>query len=294
MTETQIALDEMLKENTGRHILDSGGAYGRNWERNQDINFDEVPPIDLRFNRWKANDGKFYQDVEMSFHIYHWLDNILDYEKKLDEMFLEWCEYDDPDNNKSWLELAGDWIEEIFENGLPMEDELLEVTGLYGDKSLPQAENTYNSGDDFLSQTLLFTYLEIDDIAMVMLSIHGGCDVRGGYTRPRMFSLKEETAIFDFQRGSICCTNMHRIPQLNGTERDACGYRWFTDDAYHWGVDDSSIPELNDIEFRVEGDDLSMQEVGPDQRGKDGFLHIDQDGNGYCPNCGQKLEGWYY
>ena len=26
---------EMLQENTGRHMLDSGGAYGRHWERNQ-------------------------------------------------------------------------------------------------------------------------------------------------------------------------------------------------------------------------------------------------------------------
>ena len=26
---------KMLTENTGVHMLDSGGAYGRNWERNQ-------------------------------------------------------------------------------------------------------------------------------------------------------------------------------------------------------------------------------------------------------------------
>lgn len=33
--KTKHLIYEMLTENTGRHMLDSGGAYGRNWERNQ-------------------------------------------------------------------------------------------------------------------------------------------------------------------------------------------------------------------------------------------------------------------
>lgn len=28
---------EMLTENTGKHFLDSGGANGRNWQRNQGL-----------------------------------------------------------------------------------------------------------------------------------------------------------------------------------------------------------------------------------------------------------------
>ena len=31
---TREALHAMLTTNTGSHMLDSGGAYGRNWERN--------------------------------------------------------------------------------------------------------------------------------------------------------------------------------------------------------------------------------------------------------------------
>jgi len=33
--KTKEIIYNMLTENTGRHMLDSGGAYGRNWERNQ-------------------------------------------------------------------------------------------------------------------------------------------------------------------------------------------------------------------------------------------------------------------
>ena len=30
---------KMLTESTGKHMLDSGGAYGRHWERNQKKSF---------------------------------------------------------------------------------------------------------------------------------------------------------------------------------------------------------------------------------------------------------------
>ena len=46
--------------------------------------------------------------------------------------------------------------------------------------------NTYN-GDSDLSQVLQGSYLEINDEEYIMLQIHGGCDVRGGYTNARLF-----------------------------------------------------------------------------------------------------------
>ena len=38
---------EMLKENTGTHFLDSGGNSNRNWQRNQDINFEGQPCVEF-------------------------------------------------------------------------------------------------------------------------------------------------------------------------------------------------------------------------------------------------------
>ena len=35
MKNTKQLIYKMLTQNTGAHFLDSGGAYGRNWERNQ-------------------------------------------------------------------------------------------------------------------------------------------------------------------------------------------------------------------------------------------------------------------
>ena len=39
MTVTERKLTAMLQENTGRSMLDSGDAYGRNWQRNQTRDF---------------------------------------------------------------------------------------------------------------------------------------------------------------------------------------------------------------------------------------------------------------
>ncbi len=64
---------------------------------------------------------------------------------------------------------------------------------------------------NLLDQVLLFTYFELrcgpgrggNLGSYVVLQIHGGCDVRGGYSRPRVFTLNDsdELAIFDYRRG---------------------------------------------------------------------------------------------
>lgn len=40
MNTKEVILSQ-LQENTGRHMLDSGGAYGRSWERNQGKTWDD-------------------------------------------------------------------------------------------------------------------------------------------------------------------------------------------------------------------------------------------------------------
>ena len=49
----------MLTENTGRHFLDSGGAYGRNWERNSGktvADFKSKPSATLEI--WRGGDDE--------------------------------------------------------------------------------------------------------------------------------------------------------------------------------------------------------------------------------------------
>jgi len=52
-------------------------------------------------------------------------------------------------------------------------------------------ENTYNR-DDILSQGLQYTAFRKNDKTFILLQIHGGCDIRGGYTKPYVFEADGE------------------------------------------------------------------------------------------------------
>ena len=41
MKKTKEVIYQMLIESTGQHMLDSGGAYGRHWERNQKMSLED-------------------------------------------------------------------------------------------------------------------------------------------------------------------------------------------------------------------------------------------------------------
>lgn len=163
ITQTQIVLAEMLTENTGRHMLDSGGAYGRNWERNQGITADDfVAMRDIVADKYCGP----------TMNIFHYLDHWLDYDSELDESFAHFCDEADPD--LYWMQLMEMWAAEHEESWV----------GNY-------TVNSYN-GENILSQDIQFTRFAKDGEEYVALQIHGGCDIRGGYTKPRIFRIMDD------------------------------------------------------------------------------------------------------
>lgn len=191
---TAEVIASMLTENTGRHMLDSGGAYGRNWERNhgRDVeSFLAAPKA-----RW-GYDGEY-----VILDVFHFLNDRLEYDAELDAAFSEWADEEMPDDG--WLavmeEFASKWTEE-------------ENSGLSWNTI-----NTYN-GEDSLSQVLQYTQINEDDGEwlwgdLYLVQIHGGCDVRGGYTRPRVFRQKDsysECPLLENNDFSVSCTGMKTV-----------------------------------------------------------------------------------
>lgn len=176
---TDRALAAMFVENTGRHMLDSGGAYGRNWERFQGVTvegFMERPEVTASVERWGSGDdaGAF---LDVTLDLFHYL------RRRLEYMALETARLRQFANAKkrsddSWLAIAAEWAE-LHHCG-----ESHELDGF----------NTYN-WENLLSQVcqgetyrMKGAWPDCDGYA-VALSIHGGCDVRGGYTAPRLFRI---------------------------------------------------------------------------------------------------------
>jgi len=83
--------------------------------------------------------------------------------------------------------------------------------------------NTYN-GESMLSQVLQYTSLyHPDEGYYILLQIHGGCDVRGGYTDAKLFRLDSEIeqAFGDLDFGDL--DNEDIIIEINGHAYDLRG-----------------------------------------------------------------------
>ena len=153
MNATKV-IAKMLKENTGTHFLDSGGKEGRMWQRNQNKVFKNEPRVVI---------DEYGETVS----VFHYLNEILELDnvtRKVNSFITK--------KKLHWVDEVADEIEYLF-----FVDEFNDTI------------NTYNY-DSNLSQTLLFkTFKLFSGDIYVLLQIHGGADVRGGYTDTKCFKL---------------------------------------------------------------------------------------------------------
>jgi hypothetical protein len=175
METTKKIIYEMLTENTGSHFLDSGGAYGRNHERNakKTINDFEAEPVQFwELNRWKNKETKKTNyDIIRTLSVFHYLSEL-----DIDDICEEFNEINlNADNWNADADCYG------------VSSEAWAYLQKY-DAEITHTFNTYN-GDSDLSQVLQGSYVDIDGEKYLILQVHGGCDVRGGYTTARLFCL---------------------------------------------------------------------------------------------------------
>lgn len=213
-TRTREVLAELLTEPTGRHILDSGGAYGRHWERNAGRTLTE----------WDAQPRAWADRWGVTLSVYHYLAERLEYAPTLDAEFRAFCS-ENPDDG--WLSLAESFAFEKDDSA--------------------HTWNTYN-GEDSLAQTLQGVTFSHDGEVFTLLQIHGGCDVRGGYTAPRAFRITVDMAEsfpYDNANYSVHCPNdeEHSVEVVYGEALSLVhGYSLADDETPLYGESDSDSP----------------------------------------------------
>ena len=273
--KTEEKLAEMLTTSTGRALCDSGDAYGRNWSRNQKaVKLSGLTAVEHFMAQKESivefSDRRGELEIEVTHNVFHWLRNRLHYDEVEDEKFREFGEQPEHED-KSWLEIAHEYVEKVAASH-----------GIYGDATEPASFNTYN-GECLLSQVLQFyLYQSEDNVEYVLLQIHQGCDVRGGYTRPVIFEMTEDTAMFENARATLWAENTLDPKQMTmlGVVQDN-SHDWSTDDAYHWYADGCSSGDR--LDECTPTDDES-------KRGDGEHVYIDDEGNGYSPRNGAMLE----
>ncbi len=220
---TKRVLKAMFCENTGTHFLDSGGAYGRGWQRKQaikDADWDLFPYTHVEIS--SPDDWYVLKNT------YHFLMEHIQYDVKMDKLFHAFC--NQPVRKKEpYYQCMRQFRDFIGDR-----DDFEYYTG----------GNTYN-GDTCLDETLQYDIYRSNNYDFIILQTHNGADVRGGYSTPHVFSLEDADSFLCMMDDLCCrCPNWDKPDDektvqldLNGEKvkyghvdcySDDCGYHWYS------------------------------------------------------------------
>lgn len=266
MDNTKEVLLEMLRENTGRHMLDSGGAYGRAWERNQTRAIEAEEPTKLTIT------GGKYPEIDVTHRTFHWLSERVQFSQKWQTKFDAFVEAKGEDDRTSWLALMGEFFERLLAEGY----EVRAPFSGRNEKDPAICDNTYNN-ECLLDQTLQFYAAEVDDEEVILLQIHGGCDVRGGYTAPKAFSGNgySDWSIFDYARATIACDDYSE-----------CQANWMNDGGSSWWFDGGSGPKALE-NFKIIQHGEETEDGAVIEAPTKGVIYVNEQGEAFCPCCGK-------
>ncbi len=196
LTKTQRAILDMMRENTGRHILDSGGTYGRHWERNQEKTDEDLMNY-FNLSLYENKDDNRISFDGLTISVFKYLDAALEFDEALNKSLYDFIETDDPNQDKSWFQNVEDWLEQF---------------------SHSNQEYTYNY-ENCLSQDVVMWQFDPDYTAeednsgftYAVIMIHNGCDARGGFTAPKVFKLNDDYSLYNYDNVMIYCPNCDNV-----------------------------------------------------------------------------------
>lgn len=237
-------IKNMMCEDTGRNLLDSGDAYGRHYEENKKNGIMTGPQ---KVDFW--TDGEKETELNPIVPLYDFLTYNLEVDgdsERFEDEFYNYIKVNDL-NPYSVYDI----------------EETIKVIGEYSGYGDLEMINTYNYGS-ILSQTIQFImFSDGYDNIYVCLQIHNGCDVRGGYTLPKIFYV-ENPEYF-----------------ITGT----------TDAIISCGCRDYNYYDYDSIEV-YDGEDY----ISIDNEYIFNHTYVDDNGDLRCKDCGELLmsEFWEY
>ena len=180
-SKTERVIAEMMRENTGVSILDSGGAYGRSWQRALTRDFSRRERVSLRASV-RGSEGCPRIELDLSIDLHSYLSDCLNYDASMTATYKRFARRAE---HRDSCDLE---IMKAFPKFLE-DAKGLDVREMW-------CENSYNQ-DSFLSGIVQFVHFSADGATYVALQIHGGCDVRGEYTSPKLFACDDRFGDWD-------------------------------------------------------------------------------------------------
>jgi hypothetical protein len=237
---------ELLRENTGKVMCDSGGSptyingeytgstqgFGRNFEKNTNRDFKNEPILTVI-----PDDLYKYALPDITLSLYHYLTSFLNITSESVQIQTEFEKFDSLNMDNSPMNNMDDFLsDERF-------------TEWYC--ASKQIVNTVNY-DSMLSQIIQYILFVYKDEEYIMLQIHNGADVRSGYTFPYTFAVNSPDS-FLLADSNLYADEIYPIKdtlqlELFEIEDSLEPNRWYSDDyGYHWWSDCTEIPALKDV-----------------------------------------------
>lgn len=289
---------DMLTENTGSHILDSGRVYGYNYDKNKKRCFRDEQDYTITMDVYRFKDGDIRFECYPTISLYHHLNNTLgDYNEEMNKTFENFVKYYDriTGDDNSWDSLMG-----VFLFGLSDEEEQsyrgflasLDTLTVYEEQVLdsitlhnlitstemePQGY-TYNE-ENCLDQDFIFKVFTFNGDQFVFIQTHNGCDARGGFSSPKIFEIEyfqeypflyydgSSTGLLQPEEG-VKSTGMEAqlelFPEMVLTDKEYIKYTdidnmGFYFDGRDWD-NDHGLPLLGDFEIKVVNEEMDRTE----------------------------------
>lgn len=261
--ETDEMVAMLMTENTGRHMLDSGSAYGRNWEENQGKTVEDFWDEDeCEVGIHAGSEG-----VTVTLNLFHYLAKMLEYNEQAHKLTKQMYLFKQQNDDLYGLNLMEEFTNGMSGNSYNQENILSQVIqtcmfGLEGPTGYID-EREPEDGEVVLDGAYYRPHGggEIYEMDFIAVQVHGGCDVRGGYTEPVIFKMPDVEYFIMKQRDVYA--NCER-----------CGERWSSDDAgYHWWNNGGTAGDHHGHE-----DAFKFVETDSDEYGSDKVVHNEDDG----------------
>jgi hypothetical protein len=174
----------MLTQSTGTHFLDSGGANGRAWQRNAGKTVEDFRAMPSATAEIYVREygGETVAEILPCVNVFHLLTGGA---LELDDLCQEFNAMPIEDWKGDFYGVSMAGSEWLAARGFSLKDE---------------AFNTYNWGANHstvLQGAELTREGEYGEEKYLLLQIHGGADVRGGYTDAKLFKLDDHAEVYN-------------------------------------------------------------------------------------------------
>ena len=219
--KTKSVIVDMLTENTGTHLCDSGGEDGRGWQQMRKRGLTTVIAMDSRPKAWiddiYPREGKDTVDNwSIRLDTYHYLVDHCTFDPRMDKLLQKFLTNEETDGYLHGSEDAFQAMVAKASAGV--------VKDPYGSRfSKLQSHYTYNE-ENLLSTDIQFCVFSVEsrtrsefDGEYAIIQTHNGADARGGMSTARAFSLDSiDSFLLDYNQASVDCGHGHSWTHRGG------------------------------------------------------------------------------